>query len=81
MGQVGQLVKRAGLTLRYWCCSIAVNAGDSCLAAVIAEGGDAASSAVRIYDIGRHPALVSCRSSLQHCCCTAPANDMIRGNS
>ena len=38
--------------------SIAVDAGDSYLAAVTAEAGEAAVSAVRVYEIGRHPALV-----------------------
>lgn len=38
--------------------SIAVDGGDSYLAAVTAEGGEGATSAVRVYEIGRHPALV-----------------------
>lgn len=39
-------------------CSIAVDGSDSFLAAVTAEAGETATSAVRVYEIGRHPALV-----------------------
>ena len=42
-------------------CSIAVDSGDSYLAAVTADAGEAATSAVRIYDIGRHPVQVRLR--------------------
>lgn len=46
--------------------SIAVDEGDGYLAAVTADLGEAASSSVRIYHIGRRPAQVGHLSTYAH---------------